>query len=308
MAGAVSPADARAYILERLVGDTGEPDKVVEAGRKLGKRAVAELGERLNQHLSFPLEFDLERIEISRMAETLVDSGENHAVAVAASATSPDALLVDMDSDCVSLLIGAFLGADPEFPAVPIGRALSEIELEMMATVFQEIADAADGPASALKLRRPVQKAFTGPDIAKHVLRDGPAIRIPLVVRSAKSSGRIVMTLPQRVLLQSLGAAGRRMDGKARGRGAQVERHARGDRPARADVARRAVGAAGRAGAGDAGDGADGDAADFAQQGAVRLRVRQARPELFCAYQASRRRESGHDGRPARAMRPICRR
>ncbi len=85
MAGAVSPADARAYILERLVGDTGEPDKVVEAGRKLGKRAVAELGERLNQHLSFPLEFDLERIEISRMAETLVDSGENHAVAVAAS-------------------------------------------------------------------------------------------------------------------------------------------------------------------------------------------------------------------------------
>lgn len=207
MAGAVSPADARAYILERLVGDTGEPDKVVEAGRKLGKRAVAELGERLNRHLSFPLEFDLGRIEIARMAEALVQSGENHAVAVAASASSPDALLIDMDGDCVSLLIGAFLGADPEFPAVPIGRALTEIELEMVATVFQEIADAADGPASALKLRRPVQKAFTGADIAKHVLRDGPAIRIPLVARSPKSSGRIVMTLPQRVLLQSLGAA-----------------------------------------------------------------------------------------------------
>ncbi len=206
MASAVSPADARAYILERLVGDTGEPDKVVEAGRKLGKRTVADLGERLNHHLSFPLEFELERIEIARMSQALSQSGESHAVAVAASQSSPDALLLDMDSDCVSLLVGAFLGADPEFPAVPIGRPLSEIELEMMTTVFEEIAGAADGPASALKLRRPVQKAFTGPDIAKHVLRDGPAIRIPIVIRGPKSTGRVVMTLPQRVLLQSLGS------------------------------------------------------------------------------------------------------
>lgn len=206
MAGAVSPADARAYILERLVGDTGEPDKVVEAGRKLGKRTVSGLGENLNQHLSFPLEFELERVEIARMSQALMQSGENHAVAVAASQSSPDALLIDMDGDCVSLLVGAFLGADPEFPAVPIGRALSEIELEMMATVFQEIADAADGPAAPLKLRRPLQKAFTGADIAKHILRDGPAIRIPFVMRAPKSSGRVVLTLPQRVLLQSLGS------------------------------------------------------------------------------------------------------
>lgn len=217
MAGAVSPADARAYILERLVGDTGEPDKVVEAGRKLGKRTVAELGERLNQHLSFPLEFELERIEIARMAQALAQSAESHAVAVAASQSSPDALLLDMDGDCVSLLVGAFLGADPEFPAVPISRPLSEIELEMMTIVFEEMAEAADGPAAALKLRRPVQKAFTGPDIAKHILRDGPAIRIPVVIRGPKSSGRVVMTLPQRVLLQSLGqgeAAGSEQGGE----------------------------------------------------------------------------------------------
>ncbi|CAG0967241.1 MAG: flagellar motor switch protein FliM [Rhizobiaceae bacterium] len=206
MASAVSPADARAYILERLVGDTGEPDKVVEAGRKLGKRTVAELGERLNQHLSFPLEFALERIEIARMAEALSGSAESHAVSVVASQSSPDALLLDMDGDCVSLLVAAFLGADPEFPLSPIDRPLSEIELEMMTTVFQEIADAADGPSAGLKLRSPVQRAFTGPDIAKHILRDGPAIRIPIVIRSPKSSGRVVMTLPQRVLLQSLGS------------------------------------------------------------------------------------------------------
>ena len=207
MASAVSPADARAYILERLVGDTGEPDKVVEAGRKLAKRTVAELGERLNQHLSFPLEFELERIEIARMAQALSQSAESHAVAVAASQSSPDALLLDMDSDCVSLLVGAFLGADPEFPLVPIGRPLSDIELDMMTIVFQDIAHAADGPSAGLKLRPPVQRAFTGPDIAKHILRDGPAIRIPFLIRSPKSTGRVVMTLPQRVLLQSLGSA-----------------------------------------------------------------------------------------------------
>lgn len=207
MASAVSPADARAYILERLVGETGEPDKVVEAGRKLGKRTVEGLVERVNQHLSFDLEFELERIEISRMAQALSHNGENHAVAVAASQSSPDALLLDMDSDCVSLLVGAFLGADPEFPLVPIGRPLSEIELEMMTTVFQEVAEAADGPSASLKLRRPLAKAFTGPDIAKHVLRDGPAIRIPVSIRAPKSSGRLVLTLPQRVLLQSLGSA-----------------------------------------------------------------------------------------------------
>ncbi|HHZ08713.1 MAG TPA: flagellar motor switch protein FliM [Rhizobiales bacterium] len=207
MANAVSPADARAYILERLVGETGEPDKVVEAGRKLGKRTVAELDERLNRHFSFPLEFEMGRIEIARMAQALSQSAENHAVTVAASQSSPDALLLDMDGDCVSLLVGAFLGADPDLPLVPIGRPLSEIELEMMTTVFQEIAEAADGPSASLKLRSPVQKAFTGPDIAKHILRDGPAIRIPIVIRSPKSSGRVVMTLPQRVLLQSLGSA-----------------------------------------------------------------------------------------------------
>ncbi len=129
MANAVSPADARAYILERLVGETGEPDKVVEAGRKLGKRTVAELDERLNRHFSFPLEFEMGRIEIARMAQALSQSAENHAVTVAASQSSPDALLLDMDGDCVSLLVGAFLGADPDLPLVPIGRPLSEIEL-----------------------------------------------------------------------------------------------------------------------------------------------------------------------------------
>jgi len=207
MGAAVSPADARAYILERLVGETGEPSKVVEAARKLGKRTVDTLVETLNQHLSFPLEFELARIEMGRMAEALAKSGENHAVAVVASQSSPDALLIDLDGDCASLLVGAFLGADPELPAVPIGRPLSLIELEMMGTAFQEVADAADGPTASLKLRRPVQKAFTGADVAKHILRDGPSVRIPIIMRSAKSSGRAVLTLPQRVLLQSLESA-----------------------------------------------------------------------------------------------------
>ena len=35
MASPASPAEMRAYIIERLVGETGEPDRVTDAARSL---------------------------------------------------------------------------------------------------------------------------------------------------------------------------------------------------------------------------------------------------------------------------------
>ena len=40
MSSPASPAEMRAYIIERLVGETGEPDRVIEAARALAERAM----------------------------------------------------------------------------------------------------------------------------------------------------------------------------------------------------------------------------------------------------------------------------
>ena len=40
MSSPASPAEMRAYIIERLVGETGEPDRVIEAARALAERAI----------------------------------------------------------------------------------------------------------------------------------------------------------------------------------------------------------------------------------------------------------------------------
>ena len=200
MSSAVSPADARAYILERLVGETGEPDKVTKAAQAVGLRTVEGMADSVNQHLSFPLEFELGAVELARMGDALAKTAENAAVAMASSPNSPDALLLDMDGDGVSLIVGAFLGADPEFPSVPIKRPLTDIEIAIMKTVLEEVAASADGPDRALRLHLPIPAPITGADIAKHLLRDGPAVRICITLRSPASSGQLVLTLPQRVL------------------------------------------------------------------------------------------------------------
>ena len=40
MASPASPAEMRAYIIERLVGETGEPDRVTDAARALAEKAL----------------------------------------------------------------------------------------------------------------------------------------------------------------------------------------------------------------------------------------------------------------------------
>ena len=45
-------AETRAYILERLVGDTAEPDRITAAARKFAQRAIGGGAEGVNQLLS----------------------------------------------------------------------------------------------------------------------------------------------------------------------------------------------------------------------------------------------------------------
>lgn len=197
-------AETRAYILERLVGDTAEPDRITAAARKFAQRAIGAVTEGVNQLLSTPIELELEAIELGRYAQALSASTENNAVSVVQSAISPDALLLDLDTDTVSLFVGACLGADPEFGPARIDRPLSQIELEIATAIFQEVAIAFNGSGPrSLKLCIPVARAFSGPDIRKHILRDGPSVRIVFSVKSPKAFGRLAVTMPQRVLLNA---------------------------------------------------------------------------------------------------------
>lgn len=197
-------AETRAYILERLVGDTAEPDRITAAARKFAQRGIGAVTEGVNQLLSNPIEIELQAIELGRYGQALSSTSENNAVAVVQSTVSPDALLLDLETEAVSMLVAACLGADPEFAPIGIDRPLSQIELEVATTVFQEVATAFNGSGSrSLQLRMPVPRAFSGPEIRKHVLRDGPSVRIVFMLKTLNASGRLAVTMPQRVLLNA---------------------------------------------------------------------------------------------------------
>lgn len=197
-------AETRAYILERLVGDTAEPDRITAAARKFVQRGIGAVAEGVNQLLSNPIEIELQAIELGRYGQALSSTNENNAVAVVQSAVSPDALLLDLETEAVSMLVAACLGADPEFASIGIDRPLSQIELEVATAVFQEVATAFNGSGPrSLQLRIPVPRAFSGPEIRKHVLRDGPSVRIVFTLKSSNASARLAVTMPQRVLLSA---------------------------------------------------------------------------------------------------------
>lgn len=200
----MQPAETRAYILERLVGDTAEPDRITAAARKFAQRAIGALAEGINQLLSNPIEVELEAIELGRYGQALSSTSEKNAVAVVQAAISPDALLLDLEPDCVSMLVAACLGADPEFRPIAIDRPLTPIELDVATAVFQEVATTFNGSGSrSLQLRMPVSRAFSGPEIRKHVLRDGPSARLVFTLKASNATGRLAVTMPQRVLLNA---------------------------------------------------------------------------------------------------------
>jgi len=204
----ISPADMRAYIVERLVGETGEPDHVVEAARSLGQRAVPLLIDALTT--SFPATFGLElkTVEIARFADARPADTDSSAMTVASSTSSPDAMLLVLDGIAMSVIVSSVFGGDPDQPVLPISRALSPTELEIASAVFQAFAEVLNGSGPrAFNLRLPLAPAMTGIDLKKQVIRDGPAVRIDFSVFIGAGRGVLSVFLPQRVLLKHRGDA-----------------------------------------------------------------------------------------------------
>lgn len=201
-----TPAEARAFILERLVGDTGEPDQVIGAAKGVATRALPTITKAINDQLASPVTIDIASVQLARFVEAKPGNTTGVALCVIASSSSPDALILLMDPGAVAILVSALFGADPDLPAAPIARELSPTEIEVATAMFQEFAVAVNGSGSrAFDMRLPVQQAMTGAELAKHMLRDGPAVRVEFSVATATSKGLVSLFMPQRVLLKHRG-------------------------------------------------------------------------------------------------------
>lgn len=208
MTGAANPAELRASIVERLIGETGEPDHIVSAARAVAERALPNIIQALGGKLAAPIDLDIETVELARLAQARPQRG-HHAMTVASSSSSPDALILLMDSAAVAVLVSALFGGDPDLPVTPIERDLSPTETEVATMVFQELAQAVNGSGErAFAFRLPLPAAISGAELKKHIIRDAPAVRVDFRISTANSSGRISLMMPQRVLLKHRGDAG----------------------------------------------------------------------------------------------------
>ncbi|WP_274627887.1 FliM/FliN family flagellar motor switch protein [Arvimicrobium flavum] len=215
MASVGTPAETRDYILERLVGETGEPERVTSAARSMGERAIARIAEGLANSLAISLEVDVKRVDLTRFADARPKPASHAAVTVAASVSSPDALMMVVDAGALSLVVSTVFGADPDMPVTPLERDPSPIEIEVATSVFTEVATALNGHGPrALDIKFPLPAPVSGPDLKKLSMRDTPAVRIVFSLTSRAGSGEVAVVMPQRVLLKH------RADGIAEGGGA----------------------------------------------------------------------------------------
>jgi flagellar motor switch protein FliM len=195
-----TPAEMRAYIIERMVGETGDPGRVTDAAKALIERSITAIRDGLKQNLALDLGIEPASIGLSRMVDAKPE-GEGHAMMVAASPASPDALVLTMDPDAVALVVTALFGGDPGVAAVPIKRDLSPTERVVASRVFEEIARGIGGSGNkAFEITFPPPQAISGAELKKHILRDGPGVRIELAVSTPAGVGRVVLTMPQRLL------------------------------------------------------------------------------------------------------------
>lgn len=224
-AAPATPAAMRAHILERLVGETGDPDRLAEAARGLATRALPAITAGLNQEAGFPLDVEIADIGLGRIAEAAPQPDSFDALVVAGSQISPDAFVLRLDAAAIALLVGALFGADPEQPPAALERAPTPIELDVASMVMRGFAEALNGDGErALNLKLPVPRAVAGPDAARTVLRDGPAVRIAFRIAGKSGSGLLTLTMPQRLFLKARGEGGAANE---RNLAAQAEWHAR---------------------------------------------------------------------------------
>jgi flagellar motor switch protein FliM len=162
----------------------------------------------LEESMATPLAIEVASIQLCRFAEARPDAA-NHAMTIAASASSPDALVLSIDNDGLAVVVGTLFGGDPQEPVPPIERDLSPLEIDVATMVFEQVAQAMNGSGPrAFEFKLPLPLAVTGKDMARRILRDGPAVRVCFSLATPASRGTMALTMPQRVLLKHRGDTG----------------------------------------------------------------------------------------------------
>lgn len=197
-----TPAEMQAYIVERLVGDTAEPDRVLDCAEKLAGRVLRPFAEALNALLATPLSLELGGVKLARIADCgSLLAADGPLLVSASEPDAPDALLLVVDAGALALLVSAMFGGDPGLALPPIAREASAIEQDVAAAVLAELAQALNG-SGGLNLVLPLPAMVSGAAARKTAFRDGPAVRITLRLVSPAASGEIHLFVVQRVLLQ----------------------------------------------------------------------------------------------------------
>jgi flagellar motor switch protein FliM len=208
MSSQPSPAQMRDLIVERLTGETGNPDHVLDTARACAARCMPDIIDYFENTLNAPVEIELGDIEICRTADVRLPEGSFGAMTVASAESSPDALFMTLDPEAIAIAVSALFGADPEQPIAHIERPLSEIEIEIAEKIFEAVARVFNGTGDrSFGIKFPLPEAITGEEIGAQILRDGPAAKIVLELQFGESRGKLTVALPQRVLLQLRGDA-----------------------------------------------------------------------------------------------------
>jgi flagellar motor switch protein FliM len=202
MSAMANDVDRRTHVVESLLGDTAEPERVVASARALANRLRGEILTQINAKLAFPVDMEVKGATVTRFATALPSEPTYDAICVAASEKSSDALTLMADVDATSLLVSAAFGGDPDITVVPIDRDLTGIEVALLHEVFEVVAKCFDGSGErALGIEFPLPEIVTGSGIPRMPRRDGPAAGIEFHIHTPQASGTLTVLLPQRILL-----------------------------------------------------------------------------------------------------------
>ncbi|WP_173934782.1 FliM/FliN family flagellar motor switch protein [Chelativorans sp. Marseille-P2723] len=199
------PEKMREFVVERLVGATGDPRLVTEAARNIATRALPLVQETFQERYSASLLVEVSDIENVRLAELRPEPDSLDALVVVPSGTSRDALTMRLDARALSLLVNVILGGDPDIPPLPANRPPSRIEMDVAALVFGAFAQALNGTGDrSLGLRLPVPQPLAGPsDFKQLIVRDGPGVRIDFSIGVGALTGSLTAWIPHRVILET---------------------------------------------------------------------------------------------------------
>ena len=184
----------RAYIIERLVGETGEPDHVTEAARKLAESARFRQSRRDSaETLSLPVDHRAEdrRADALRRctAEGQGPRDDGGRVGIFARRADPDRSI----ANAVAVIVSAFFGGDPgcqghaDHAAAVADRDRGGDDVLRSRSPRRSTARAS-APSSS---RLPLAPAISGAELDKHVIRDGPGVRAVFSISMPSGSGHI---------------------------------------------------------------------------------------------------------------------